>query len=386
MLGSAHLITALILHVALFIGVYAILGYTFKSWKTSNLRISYWVLCLGLILAEITFRFITKNHLSYMERNGSLWYDDPYSSVLESYGRFRITGDAGLMLHPTNICKTENKPEFNHEHCYNNIGVRDKNYTNVELDSNLTILTLGDSFTEGVGAPYDSTWSKLLEVKSKKIKQNTIVLNCGHNGSDVVFEWYKLEQKLLKLYRPDIVVVSINRSDIQDLIFRGGKERFKSKRKLQYNTGPWWKYLYAISHTSRFFIHNLLDVEWHYLTKEAYAKASLDATETMKQIITDALFPLAKKHDFKLLVAFAPMKYEIENKVIELQGCHDGIKIEDGSFHKCSLLDTFVTLSSTGNLTEYFWPIDLHCTSKGYEVWAEQIFHEIQKQGWLSPD
>lgn len=53
--------------------------------------------------------------------------------------------------------------EFKHERCYNSLGFPDKEPSTPKHDSVIRIISLGDSFTEGFGAPYDSSYPSLLK-------------------------------------------------------------------------------------------------------------------------------------------------------------------------------------------------------------------------------
>ncbi len=53
--------------------------------------------------------------------------------------------------------------EFRYTRMSNNLGLSEENIPEVKPANEFRIIGLGDSFTEGVGAPYDSTWVKQLE-------------------------------------------------------------------------------------------------------------------------------------------------------------------------------------------------------------------------------
>ena len=84
------------------------------------------------------------------------------------------------------------------------------------------------------------------------------------------------------------------------------------------------------------------------------------------------------------MVVFTPMEYEVQEEYMNLQGVFDDIIISDSLFTKVSLMDTLVKIKSEDDLSSYYWPIDMHCTPKGYNLWAEQICLELEKKQWLT--
>jgi len=382
--GVSHLLTSISIHLLLFIGISKLIQVFYSSWRSSNYRITFWSIFVGVILIELTLRFVTQNHLSYSERNGSLWYIDPFNNKLASIYRYKLHNDAGLMLHNPNSCRTNNKSEFEFEHCYNDVGIRDNTYAKTDLDSNLVILTIGDSFTEGVGAPQDSTWPSLLASNINNEYYGITVINCGQDGSDLVYEWYKLKTKLINFYNPDIVILALNNSDIQDLIFRGGTERFVNKKRTKYRLGPWWSYIYSFSHVTRLIIHDFFNIEWHYLTQSQYKNEANLSKGLIKETIEKVFMNLADENRFKFMVVFTPMYYEVKDENFLLQDVYNDINVSDSLFTKISLMATFLKIKSDDNLSSYYWPIDLHCRSIGYKVWAEQIHQELEKKQWLT--
>ncbi|MBK8672736.1 MAG: SGNH/GDSL hydrolase family protein [Bacteroidetes bacterium] len=131
--------------------------------------------------------------------------------------------------------------EFNTKFTTNNEGFRD-NY----FDTNKTkyrIVTIGDSFTECVGSSNDSTWQKQLKkIILDSSKKDIDIYNCGIKGNDPVFEYLLLKSKLVK-YKPDLVILTINASDITDIEIRGGFNRFNFKNKLVIKEKPFWSFL-----------------------------------------------------------------------------------------------------------------------------------------------
>jgi hypothetical protein len=88
------------------------------------------------------------------------------------------------------------------EYKYNSWGYRTKEFDNLNDDY---ILTLGCSFTEGIGLDYDDMWSTKL---SKKL--NLDVFNMGMGGTGVDFQFYNttlIHNHILKKNKPPKLVI-----------------------------------------------------------------------------------------------------------------------------------------------------------------------------------
>lgn len=120
------------------------------------------------------------------------------------------------------------------------------------------ILCLGDSFTEGDGAPSDSSWVKELTRKlDENFDTNFLVYNAGVCGSDVYFDNKILENVLYKTFKPDFVIQAINASDVTDIIYRGGQDRFNTDGTTSCKDCPKWEKLYQYSYLFRGLIRTI---------------------------------------------------------------------------------------------------------------------------------
>ena len=86
-------------------------------------------------------------------------------------------------------------------------------------------------------------------------------MNAGVSGSDPVYYIELLRRKLLK-YHPDLVLTTINRSDIDDVIWRGGFDRFAPDGQLKERRFPWWTWLFDRSRLVRAFVLEVLHYDW----------------------------------------------------------------------------------------------------------------------------
>ncbi|HQP05197.1 MAG TPA: hypothetical protein PLP11_11410, partial [Bacteroidales bacterium] len=137
----------------------------------------------------------------------------------------------------------------------NSWGYRDKEWNPENMNSKIRIMALGDSFTEGYGAPADSTWMNLLE---KDIADTGYYfINGGMIGSDPVADYNRLKTNLIGL-DPNIILFAVNITDLSDLMLRGGIERLTNGAVVKLKA-PWWEVVYAMSHTLRLVLNRFFD-------------------------------------------------------------------------------------------------------------------------------
>ena len=105
----------------------------------------------------------------------------------------------GLWVHPRYEVSLDKKKEFSYVIKCNGEGLRDIDHNIKKDSSEYRIICMGNSFTEGIGAPQDSTWPRQLEnILSLKSKKKITVFNAGNSGADVFFEYKLLEKRMLK--------------------------------------------------------------------------------------------------------------------------------------------------------------------------------------------
>ena len=98
----------------------------------------------------------------------------------------------------------------------NSLGFKDANVRDVPLASSaFRLLVIGDSFTEGVGFPFDATFAGRLATAWRG--RGIEVLNAGVVSYSPVIYWKKIEDLLLRRgLHVNAVLVAIDPSDIQD--------------------------------------------------------------------------------------------------------------------------------------------------------------------------
>lgn len=330
-----------------------------------------------IVVGEITLR-ITCSVCSYSEKSGGI-YQSPYASDEwhNWYG-----------LRPPNITTTYNLPEFDFGLHTNSLGLRDYEHP-VKKDTNeIRIVGLGDSFTEGQGAPIEATWLQVLQTMlNNDTAQFTYrCISGGIYGSDPFISYKLLHDKLLA-YDPDMVIVALNGSDLLDVMARGGDKRFLSDGKVKFQDVPRLEWLFFKSHLARLLLIEVFGYNWFVMHPVEQAEREQKALEAINQKILD-FNNLSTQHGFKLLLLTHPFsnellqhEYHFKADLIRMQADIEDIAILDlmEYFHQhYQISDSLITLM--------YWPRDLHHTPAGYRMFAEGVFHALSGAGLLMPD
>ncbi|MFT5860219.1 MAG: lysophospholipase L1-like esterase [Flavobacteriaceae bacterium] len=282
-------------------------------------------------------------------------------------------------VHTPNTINTNKKLEFRFYRKVNSIGISDKEISQKKEDKT-RIIALGDSFTEGVGTSYKDSWVKQMENRWNRKGVETI--NAGIGGSDPVYEFILYRDKLIK-YDPDILILTINSSDIADIKSRGGFERFHSDGTAG-SKPPSWEWVYAANHLFRTLIHNAFGYD------SSLSKTPNSSDQNSVRIIKEALLrfkKLAAANDTELLIVLQPCIQEFNNgrhtpffgqlKLVEFMKANE-FKYLDASlvFKKQQ--------KSIGDYYYYYYPIDTHFNKKGYKLFGTSVSEKVEELGFLN--
>ncbi len=355
------------LYIILFTLIYwIVLGINklFKvKFQKDKLKLSIYTTLAVFSLIELIFIF-TGYLNTYLENRHKYYFESPYSKWQDSW--FRVWGE-------NHYLKT---PEYSFYREINSLGFSDIE-PKIEKDTNeFRILALGDSFTEGDGSHADSTWMKFLERKIAKedFGKSFNFINAGICGSDPFYEYVLLKEKLLK-YKPNLIIVMINESDVYDVIFRGGMERFAPDYKLNLPKAPWFEPIFAMSHLSRLIFQYLGYNEYMIQTSTQTKKFELSEKQIYDVIIE--FQKLADENEIKFIIAMNPIKHELIKKKYTMQNLSDKLEA-DSSLIYLNLLNYFLYEEKITNFDNLFWVHDGHNNAKGYEVLARGLLHRIR--------
>ncbi|MDD2636708.1 MAG: hypothetical protein PHW82_14550 [Bacteroidales bacterium] len=265
--------------------------------------------------------------------------------------------------------------EYSYSRTPNNEGYSDKNWKIAKPDSCFRIIAIGDSFTEGDGADQDSTWIKFFERKINK--SNFDYFNAGLCGSDPVFGYYNLEHKLIK-YKPDLVILCINPSDIDDIIIRGGFERFQNN-EIVFRKGPWWEFIYASCHVSRVFYNHFYN--WRLLPKYEEVIENKKSLEIIQNCLLKFKH-FSANNNCQFICVYHPFQYEVSKYKNSFENTMSFC--EENSIVYVDLYEYYQNRKIETNINQYYWEKDGHHKSKGYELMADGIYEGL-KQNQLMP-
>jgi hypothetical protein len=197
-----------------------------SKFPLKEIKVSVVVIVLVLICTEMLMVF-TGFYSTYQEKRDVFFYSCPYNDK----GRNKY-----YILKRDHLLKSE---EYKFMRVINSEGLADREHTPAKSVGEYRILALGDSLTEGDGAHADSTWLKFLERNLKKypIQRNLTFMNAGVCGSDPFYSYVLLKDRLIR-YKPDLVLLALNASDLNDLLIRGGMERFLPDGSVKYKNPP----------------------------------------------------------------------------------------------------------------------------------------------------
>jgi len=352
----------------------------------SNINLAIISIFITLCITDIALRYLVRPtaYLTYNERNGTLAYNSNTIRQKFNFIKIRFFRGAGqrgwIFANPVNNTRLLTKNEYSYTHRYNNDGLRNDSVPIAAKKNEIRFLTLGDSFTEGVGAPQDSTWPVLFQKQLANKVSDTLytVINGGVSGSDPFFELYLLKGVLLK-YHPDIVIVAINASDINDIAERGGYERFASNGEVSLNDSPWWEPIYGSSIIFRMVVRNVFHYTFNLVPENEEKQRKLKAADKLVDAV-EGFQQLSKTNNFKLVVVLHPMLDELQNNKFELAAARQ--KIERDSIYTVDLFSDYQNYFNAHhqNVENYFWLLDRHQNSAGYLLWSQILISKLKEE------
>ena len=253
-----------------------------------------------LILAETALQ-VFGTFWTYSERaSGGTYYSFLKEELI----------DAWYWTRPPNDTVSFYREEFEFSRITNSLGLSEKEIS--ITTEKFRIVGLGDSFTEGTGVKADSTWLKQMERNLNSVRGNQLVetVNAGIGGSDPVYEYMLLNNKLLA-YNPDLVIMSINASDITDVAYRGGFERFHDDGTAG-KAAPSWEWIYKSSHVFRLILHNGFKLNHYLVDPETEVRTKKAAVQTIINVAVK-LDSLTRINGAKAIIVLHPLIYEFDN-------------------------------------------------------------------------
>lgn len=380
-LVMTYVILGLYVYISLFFGVSSFLTTTYTYslvvvlfyWLTNrfemskNVSLSVYTLIASLFLSEFTLRYIIRYPLSYGEQNGGSYIlVDNYQR--KSNLRFKyIEGRKDLYtleFDPGEIRDNQcGDYQYPNDTC-NALGLRGE----LPAKEKDIILVLGDSFTEGAGAPSDSTVPALLGDYFQQNDSTVGVLNAGISGNDIFFDW-EMAQKLAKQYKIKQVVFMINSTDVNDVATRGGNERFCDNGLLNYNQQPWWEPFYAVSFVFRLFAHNALKLNYNLMTSAELSKRNQEAINKIQELISAEIIPWCSSHNITPIFVAFPLILELDNEY----SSYPALVNLFNDIPQVKFIDCHLPIATIEKNKDLYWKNDLHFKPTGYKIIADCI-------------
>ncbi len=370
-LEALNIYTGIIFLASLFFLMLLLAQAAFSFFSTANeqrtnLRFSLVIFFILIFSLELFLRFSLRTHITYGEKNGGLNYVSVAKENLNSW----------FWVYSPFLTNKVEKHEFTTYRKTNFLGLAEGEI-HQKAENEYRILAIGDSFTEGEGVSYDSTWVKKLEKDLKIEGKQVKTINAGIGGSDPVYAYKLLTDKLPEL-SIDLAILTLNTSDLMDVNNRGGFERFQADGTTKVVEPPKTEWIYGISYIFRHIYHDLLKFSTNRmqpLQENGYTEALAIIVETIDKFVS-----FAKQKNFSFLVVIHPIIYDFtaEGYVpFELENLKQ-ILLEK----RIPILDIKEYLNSKGYITKenaqpIYWPIDSHFNQKGYNLFLEAVVEKL---------
>lgn len=329
------------------------------------------VLFICILILETGVRLSNK-YETYLERK---------SGYYSSYYKYRPKKP----LHkrqPGETITLSSQGEFSYDYTINKWGYNDIEWDTTSSDSTFKILILGDSFTEGFGAPQDSSWvaqlrKMLAENAFSKNRKPVLLFNAGISAADPYTNLYALQHELYRL-KPDLVVQVISNQDFdEDFLLRGGYERFTDEGHLSYHVRPKAEWLYAYSHVSRIFFHQFLGYN-QYLQKDKTEWGKTIFRLKHLEALTKLIEQWAENNKTECLLLYMETgAYSISSQTNFDFDAHIFSKSNYLSVHSIIPCMLEVSKRDSTKFYDYWWKNDGHHNSRGYGIMAQCIYPEI---------
>lgn len=347
------------------------------SFRSAAFALSVGLIATGLGVLEAWERH-TGNFANYFELNGLRDTSRVPEQLAEPY----------LFVYKPNRHITTPKKEFTIDLMTNSLGLVAPEIPVTPRPNEFRIITLGDSFTEGVGAAADGSYPALLQkmLAARAGPRTFTVMNAGIGGSDPVFEIELLRRKLLP-YRPDLVVLAMNYSDVPDLRRRGGFDRYRPDGQLRGLEHPWWIWFFDRSHLVRALVLGGLHYDWELRSPaESAASVRIAVRELVEAGAT--LGTLAAANGFRAVIVVHPDWKEVNTGTQDARMAEVLEAYRQAGLDCANLLPFFRAAMPIPVPVDYYWPRDTHYTAKGYEVFARAVMDQIDtrlgEQWWLN--
>ncbi len=324
-------------------------------------------LLLVFFCAEVFLRFGWKDPITYSEMHGNGYVSMYRTDVGDNWHVLRKEGRKDI--HTLEWAPFEVRDNTTLDYSYPDYQCNAKGLRGtMPIANQKVVLTVGDSFNEGAGAPCDSTYPALLESHLREKDPSWAVINGGVSGNDPFFDWQML-RKLNSEYAMAHVVFLINSTDVNDIQMRGGMERFLPSGKLNYTDGPWWEPIYAFSFVSRLFVHGVLKVERNLMTSEENMRTIDLAIERLGHLFETEVIPYCQNNGIKVHIIAHPLSHEL----IGSSDVYEQLTTVLKGLPEVSFSDCRPFIQQKSDIDQLYWPHDRHFKPSGYALLSQCV-------------
>ena len=356
------------------IGIVALGFELFNPVKETQYKILLGLLSLFFVLSltEFILRIFCINQAYIERRTGK--YVSAYIAHDNNVNRAYFPGSVTFLQ----------ASEYKYPRHHNNLGFSDNDFFEKASQKEILIQTYGDSFTEGDGAPADSSYPALLRALLKRDGHRQIIVqNFGICGNDPGFYWKQFKDIGAKL-KPDVVVITYDCGDMTtDFLTKGGIERFKDGYYKGLD-GPWWEWLYGVSYVYRLFAVSIFNVQYNtfFLSEEQRAQR-LKELEPRWIRTFEAIADVARINHVKVLLVKKPERREVDaNQYSYDYSFFEKVADTISCFKRIDLLPYYrdSVHINKDNSAKYWWPIDGHNQGAGYALMAGGIYAGLMQR------
>ena len=339
--------------------------------KRVGLAVSIVAAAVVLVIVELGLRAWPGSYATHLERNEG-----------RSYQRLRHrTSPERYHVRAPNTSYTHGRPEFAFPRTTNSLGLADREMPFEKAPDEYRIIAVGDGATEGVGAAYHDAWLAVaVRRMAAALPGRTVTsLNAGISGGDPWYGFVLFAEKLAA-YEPDLVLLAINACDVNDIITRGGAERFQPDGTVRPRPAPSWEWLYGVSYVVRHVMHDIAGYNSLLVKNSAWADERQRAAGDLMEAVR-SFARLTRGFGMRLVVVFHPDRQEAARQRYEgaFATFIAEVKREPG-LEVVDVLDRWMAkgLLHGAGTSELFWPVDGHNTPKGYAAFGEVVAEALQ--------
>lgn len=377
----------------------------FEAKKNLFIQILFLIYVLVFfLLLECVFR-IRPDYLplTLIERLGFSYQDKAFKNKFKNTVLDKYNEDPELgIIHQPNLSFLIKTSEFSYPFKTDNKGL--SNWQDESLYDQSDIVTLGDSFVEGVGTQQELSYPRILAQLTQKR-----VLNLGHCSYDAYHYPIMLKRFGIKSSPKTVIATIWTDNDLQERYFKWA-DRYKATKITWEQSQRDFKDKYFVKNKrvsyAWEFIHSMFtEMKYYYQAVWNYGPyRSLSINGNKVNIYLKEYFPgnqkdiqldlfyldqivsvlkkQAKDYHFRLLMVYIPSKEEVyyrfiqnlnKNEKDKLNWIHDPVieYLKNNHVEVVDMMPVFLNLAGQGK--QIYYMFDSHLKPYGYQILAETV-------------